>query len=124
MTNNTCNLWYPNLPYLITIIIGICSFLFALDMSYLGDNLDYSADSSKKIIEILDKNPEFDIAMPTMGYSVTSLEIGGRQKSIFNPAYVFMRNLESVLNFWQEKPRSRIRSYPSFTYPPRMLIQV
>lgn len=109
MANNTYNLWYRNMPYLIIVTIGICSFLFSFDMSYLRDNLHYSADYSKKTIKIFDKDPELDratfkysgantkqypyypldIAKPPLGYYVTSFEIYFKHQSILRSGIRF-----------------------------------
>lgn len=76
------------------------------------DDLDYSADSLEKVIDIFDKNPGLDIATfkysgadskqypdhsfnlvkPPKGYYVTSFEIGFRQESILRSGIKFNEN--------------------------------
>lgn len=76
------------------------------------DDLDYSADSLEKVIDIFDKNPGLDIATfrysgddakhypdlsfnlvkPPRGYYVTSFEIGFRQESILRSEIKFNEN--------------------------------
>lgn len=41
LRNFKLNILYRQLPYIVIIAIGICSFLFSLDMSYIGDDLNH-----------------------------------------------------------------------------------